>query len=41
MEQPLFEYYDIHLTGLVVSNREVPDQDDDDKPDDEPELVLN
>ena len=36
-EEPLFEYYDIHLTGMVVDNREVIDTDEDTE---EPELEL-
>lgn len=37
-DEALFEYFDIHLTGLVVSNRDEPEPDE---PDDEPELLLN
>ncbi len=36
-EEPLFEYYDIHLHGLVVDNREVADTEDTAE---EPELEL-
>jgi len=36
-DEALFEYYDIHLCGLVVSNREEPE--DQDEPD-ELELPL-
>lgn len=35
--EPLFEYYDIHLSGMVVSNREEADMEE---PADEPELEL-
>ena len=35
VEEPLFEYYQMPLTGLVVSNREEPEQVE---PDYEPEL---
>ena len=34
--EPLFEYYDMHLTGYVVDNRE-PEQDEPDES--EPELL--
>ncbi len=39
MQEPLFEYYGIHLTGMVVLNGD----EDDDTPDDqneEPELDV-
>jgi hypothetical protein len=36
MELPLFDYYDMHLYGLVVDNREEPEPDE---PDEEPELI--
>jgi hypothetical protein len=36
-DEALFEYYDIHLTGLVVCNREPPEPDE---PDEEPELFT-
>lgn len=36
-EEPLFEYCGMHLTGLVVNNREEPDIED---AADEPELDL-
>lgn len=37
MDESLFEYYDIHLHGLVVSNA---DEVDTDEPVDEPELPF-
>lgn len=37
-EEPLFEYYDIHLHGLVVNNREVDDTEE--EPLEEPELEI-
>lgn len=36
--EPLFEYYDIHLHGLVVSNREEPEEQEEPV---EPELLLD
>lgn len=37
VQEPLFEYVGIHLTGYTVVNS--PDNDDEETPD-EPELVL-
>lgn len=37
LAEPLFEYYDIHLAGLVVNNREEADIEE---PVEEPELEL-
>jgi len=36
-DEALFEYYDIHLCGLVVSNRDEPEERDEPV---EPELLL-